>query len=232
MRLNKFIALSGITSRRKADQLILDGEVKVNGKIVTTPGVDITPKDKVNVSGKLIRPQKHQYFIFNKPTKVITSINDPQRRATVADYFKSEKNRLFPVGRLDYETSGLLLITNDGDFANRLMHPSYNKEKTYIAEIDKELSKKEIEKFESGIYIDKKKTAPAKLIFQKRKLNNFRYKIVIHEGRNRQIRKMFSKLNANIKTLKRVQIGSIKLGDLPVGRYRKLTQKEYKMLLE
>ncbi len=231
MRLNKYIALAGVTSRRKADELILDGSVKVNGKVVVTPGIDVQSTDRVIVLGRKIRVKDYEYFVFNKPTKVVSSVSDPKNRKTIIDFFLSEKVRLFPVGRLDYDSSGLIFVTNDGDFANRLTHPSYVKDKVYIVEVDKKLTEKELQKFANGIVIDRKKTSKSKIVFQKRKLHNFKYKVTIHEGRNRQIRKMFLALKIKVVNLKRVEIAQIKLGNLPTGSYRKLTPKEYKILM-
>ena len=232
MRLNSYIAKSGITSRRKADKLIFEGKIKVNGKTVSNPAIDIGEKDKVEFNGKILKPQEYKYFIFNKPVKVITTANDPQGRKTVLDFFKKEKIRLFPVGRLDYDTSGLIFVTNDGEFSNKLMHPSKNKNKIYIVTSDKFLKKEALTRFSKGIIIEDRKTSASKIYFLKKTSDGYVYKVIIHEGFNRQIRKMFDYFGAKVKKLKRIEIAGVKLKNLKEGEYRELTKKEYETLME
>ncbi len=233
MRLNLYIAKSGVASRRKADELIFNGEIKVNNSVVKNPAVKIdTDKDKVFYKNKLLKPEKYKYFIFNKPVNTVTTVKDPQKRKTIIDFFKKENTRLFPVGRLDYDTTGLLFVTNDGEFSNKLMHPSKNKNKVYIAGVDKALLPKEISMFKKGIRIDNKKTSDSNIVFLKKNGKLFNYKVTIHEGMNRQIRKMFKFFGSNVIKLKRIEISGVKLGNLKEGEYRVLSKSEYNKLME
>jgi len=233
MRLNLYIAKSGIASRRKADELIFNGKIKVNNLVVKTPGIKIdTDKDIVIYKNKLLKLQKYKHFIFNKPLNVVTTVKDPQNRKTVIDYFKNEDTRLFPVGRLDYDTSGLLFITNDGEFSNKLMHPSKNKNKVYIVSVNKPLTPREITIFKKGIKIENKKTSNSDIVFLRKVGKLFTYEVTIHEGMNRQIKKMFKFFGTNVIKLKRVEIAGIKLGNLKEGEYKVLSKLEYNKLME
>jgi 23S rRNA pseudouridine2605 synthase len=233
VRINKFISQSGFCSRRKAEEYILNGDVFINNICVKDLSTQIDPtKDSVTICGKTITQEKKlHYILFNKPKYVVTTLSDPQKRETVSKYFKKFSERLYPVGRLDYESEGALIMTNDGDFANKMMHPSFEKVKTYSVVVDRKLSELEIKKFSSGIVIDDKITSKSSIKFDKKLFNNFQYIVQIHEGRNRQIRKMFAFFNSNVVELKRIAIGSIEIGNLKSGEYRYLTKEEINSLL-
>jgi pseudouridine synthase len=230
-RLNKIISQAGISSRRKADELIKNGLVKVNNKVVKDLGtkVDIT-KDKITVQGfnlKLNFKPRKIYYALHKPLHVISSRKDEKGRKTVIDLIQSNQY-LYPVGRLDYDSTGLVIITNDGELANELMHPSNKIYKTYIVTLDKDFVKDDLIKIKKGIKLSDGYTLPAKA----RLLNDSsnRLEVSIYEGRNRQIRRMFEALNYKVIKLKRVQIGKINLGDLPPGGYRNLNKEEISWL--
>ena len=222
-RLQKFISRAGITSRRHAEELILAGSVKVNGKIVREMGVKVDPaKDKVEVNGKKIQEQKLIYLVMNKPKRYMTTRNDPERRKTVFDLLPATlKNVVWPVGRLDFNTEGLLIFTNDGELTQLLAHPSAEHEKEYEVVLDKELSAGRIEKIQTGMMIEGKQTAPAKL-----RVNGTTVFITIHEGWNRQVRKMFSAFGLTVRNLKRIRIGKLKLNNLQLGEYMMVQKKD------
>jgi 23S rRNA pseudouridine2605 synthase len=214
-RLQKFMSGAGIASRRHAEEMILAGLVKVNGKVVKQLGTKIDPnKDKVLVNGKKVEPRKSFiYLAMNKPKRYVTTRKDPRARKTVFDLLPPElKNVVWPVGRLDFHTEGLLLFTNDGDLTQKLTHPSFEHEKEYEVKLDKEMSEGKIEKIENGMIIDGKKTSPAKV-----RGEGTTVYLTIHEGMNRQVRKMFGELRFTVQNLKRIRIGKLKLGDLPSG---------------
>jgi 23S rRNA pseudouridine2605 synthase len=222
-RLQKYISQAGIASRRHAEQLITAGKVKVNGKVVTELGTKVdAAKDKVEVDNKKIQLQKLTYLIMNKPKRTMTTRHDPRARKTVFDLLPSNlRNVVWPVGRLDFDTEGLLLFTNDGELTQTLTHPSNEHEKEYEVVLDKELSAGRIEKIETGMMIDGKKTSPAKL-----RTNGTTVYITIHEGMNRQVRKMFGSLGYTVRNLKRVRIGKLKLNDLAPGQFKAIEKKE------
>ena len=234
VRLQKYIAMCGEASRRAAEELILSGKVSVNGNIITEQGVKVEiGADKVTVSGKLIKPEQNNYYIMlNKPLGYISSTKDQFDRPTVTDLIKDEiKARIFPVGRLDYDTEGLLLMTNDGDFAYKITHPKHNVEKTYIAAIKGGLTEAKINKLRRGVTLsDGFLTAPADVRIIDAKAGNTLVKITIHEGKNRQVRRMFEAVGSGVVALKRVSINGINLGNLPVGRWRHLTSHEISKL--
>lgn len=222
-RLQKIISSAGIASRRHAEKLILAGKVKVNGKIVTELGskADLE-KDKIEVNGKAIKSVKHVYILFNKPKKYITTRHDPQNRKTVFDLLpKDLRNIVWPVGRLDFNTEGLLVLTNDGGLTQILTHPSKEHEKEYEVVLDKELSEGKIEKLRQGMFLDGKKTAPAQV-----RVDGTKVYLTIHEGWNRQVRKMFSAFGFTVRSLKRIREGKLKLGNLPTGEFRYLAKDE------
>ena len=225
MRLNKFIADAGICSRRKADEMIKEGRVTVN-KQEAIIGMEITPEDVVRVDGERIRVNVvHEYYMLNKPKRVLCSNEDKFGRKLAIDYIKSKK-RLFTYGRLDYMTEGLIIISNDGEVYNHVMHPRKKLYKSYIAKLDREIEEKDMDALKYGVVIDGKRTAPAKV----KRIDKKEIRIAIFEGRNRQIRKMFETLGYNVDSLKRVKIGELTLGHLQVGDYRELTQEEVEYL--
>ena len=225
MRLNKFIADAGICSRRKADEMIKEGRVTVN-KQEAIIGMEITPEDVVRVDGERIRVNVvHEYYMLNKPKRVLCSNEDKFGRQLAIDYIKSKK-RLFTYGRLDYMTEGLIIISNDGEVYNHVMHPRKKLYKSYIAKLDREIEEKDMDVLKYGVVIDGKRTAPAKV----KRIDKKEIRIAIFEGRNRQIRKMVEILGYTVNSLKRVKIGELSLGNLQVGDYRKLTEEEVKYL--
>ncbi len=230
MRLQKYLAHCGIASRRKSEELIKKGLVKVNGKIVTEMGYKIDlSNDQVMYDGEVVTPEvKHVYIMLNKPEGVITSSKDQFNRETVLDLVKTEY-RIYPVGRLDYDTSGLILLTNDGEFANQMMHPNYKVPKTYHALVKGSPNSSEIMQFETGLLIDGQYTQPASLDILKSERNSL-LKIIISEGRNRQVRKMCEAIGHPVIKLKRVAIGNITLGSLEKGQWRYLKNEEIKEL--
>lgn len=230
MRLNKFIAASGITSRRKADQLIAAGEISLNGKVITELGTEVFENDIVTYKGQIINEEKSKiYLMLNKPPKYLSSVSDDRDRKTVIDLVKNTySERLYPVGRLDYETEGLLILTNDGDITNKLTHPKHHIKKTYLVKTDKPITKEIISNLENGVLIDDYMTKKAELKLDIK--NNNQCEITIGEGRNRQVRKMFASQGLEVVYLKRLSMGDLKLGSLEIGKTRELTQKEISYL--
>jgi 23S rRNA pseudouridine2605 synthase len=230
IRINKFISSNGILSRRKSDEYILQGRITINGITISEPGYSVNPEtDKIRIDGELVKLNlKKVYLILNKPLRTISSLSDERQRLTVIDLIKI-KERIFPVGRLDYDTSGLLILTNDGEFANQMMHPKFKISKTYFVNISKPLEDKYKEKLMQGVLIDHKKTEPSTIRFLNQKDKQSLY-ITIREGRNRQVRKMFEKHGYFVRKLHRVEYGNLKLEDLPEGKWRYLTAKELEEL--
>lgn len=225
MRLNKYIADADVCSRRKADEMIKEGRVTVNKKEASL-GMDISPDDVVRVDGERIRINTvYEYYMLNKPKRVICSNEDRFGRRLAIDYIKSKK-RLFTYGRLDYMTEGLIIISNDGEVYNHVMHPRKKLYKSYIAKLSREVEEKDIEAWKHGVVIDGKRTAPAKV----KKLDKKEVRIAIFEGRNRQIRKMVEILGYTVDSLKRVKVGELTLGHLQPGDYRALTEEEINYL--
>lgn len=228
VRLQKYLADCGIASRRKSEQLIIDGKIKVNGIIIQELGKKIDDKKDIIYYNdkKVIKDNKFIYIMLNKPRGCVTTVNDQFGRTTVMDYIKDIDERLYPIGRLDYDTSGLLLLTNDGDLAYKLTHPKHNIKKVYIAQICGTPTTEEIKKFESGLYIDNYKTSPAKIEIVKQDVKYTSVKIEIWEGRNRQVKKMCQAINHPVINLKRIAIANLSLKDLKKGDYRHLTKEE------
>jgi len=226
-RLQKLLAHAGITSRRKAEELIVAGRVSVNGRTITELGSKADLEvDKVKVDGRVIsEPKHHLYIALHKPKNVVSTVHDPEGRQTVMSFFKGMHERIYPVGRLDYASEGLLLLTNDGDFANRLLSPTSHVTKTYLAKVNGALTAEQEETFRRGIPMHGRKTAPAglKLI---RPGENPWYEVRLVEGRQNQIRIMFKHFGRLVEKLKRVKIGFLDLGDLKPGAYRTLTRTE------
>lgn len=233
IRLQKYLSECGVASRRKSEELIADGKVKVNGKSARI-GDKVDPKrDKVTVSGKKVKNvNKSVYIMLNKPRGYITTMKDEKNRKCVSELVEDIGVRVYPVGRLDRESEGLLIMTNDGDFANALTHPSKHVAKTYRVTIRPGINKEQIAQFCRGIEIDGKITQPAELKVIEEQENRTVAEVTIYEGRNRQIRKMFEELNIEVARLKRIKVGSLKLGMLKQGAYRELTPAEVEALLE
>lgn len=230
-RLQKYLAGCGIASRRKCEEYILQGRVKVNGKVVKELGVKINPDvDIIEFDDKIVRrEEKKVYIMLYKPAGYITSVKDPFGRPTVLDLVKV-KERIYPVGRLDFDTSGLLLLTNDGELANILMHPKHEIVKTYVAKIKGIPTKEEMERFENGLIIDGRKTAKAKIRILNVKNGTSVVEIQIHEGRNRQVKKMCKAIGHPVIALKRTKIGELELKGLKPGEWRYLTEDEIRYL--
>ncbi len=231
MRINKYIAQAGIASRRKADELIQNGNVKVNGAVLKEPGYEVKPEDKVEVNGSLIASsQKMEYVLINKPLGMVTTVSDDRDRATVMDVVADIDARLFPVGRLDYNTSGALIMTNDGDLAYRLTHPKHEVYKTYRARVSGILSAEKVSRLRKGVDIGGFVTSPARVNIIRGTKHSTIVEISIHEGKNRQVRKMFKAVGNPVQELTRIAIGEIRLGHLKEGHYRKLNREEIEYL--
>ncbi|ULG73383.1 pseudouridine synthase [Macrococcus brunensis] len=231
-RLQKVIARSGVTSRRKAEALIEEGKVTVNGEVIKTLGTKVKPSDRIEVEGIPLENPDKVYILFHKPTKVITSVSDDKGRTVVTDFFPQLEERVFPVGRLDYDTSGLLLLTNDGEFANQMTHPRYKVKKKYVAKLKGYLLREQVRQLEKGIMLEDGKTAPAivKVKSQDREKNSTLVEITISEGRNRQVRRMFSHFGHEVVKLSRVEYGPLNLKGLNAGDARDLSPHEVKTL--
>lgn len=225
-RLNKYLASCGVGSRRECDKLIQNGEVKVNGKIATL-GTTVAETDRVTVRGKRVAQKpKNFYVMLHKPKGYVTTVKDELGRKTVMDLVADVPARLFPVGRLDYDTEGLLLLTNDGDVANKLTHPKNKVEKTYVARLSGSLTQAERLQLQTGVTVDGLLTAPAKVAVLERDEHHTRVEISVTEGRNHQIKKMFEYVGKEVEFLKRVSVGELHLGGLRRGSYRFLNDKE------
>ena len=233
MRLQKYLAECGIASRRKCEEYIIQGKVEVNGKIVTELGTKIDfEKHKIKFNNKEIKPEKkHVYILLNKPIGYVTTADDQFGRDTVLDLVKV-KERIVPVGRLDMYTSGALILTNDGDFVYKVTHPKHEINKTYNATLKGIIQSDEVEKLRNGVKIDDYTTKPAKVKILKTDTEKdiSRIEITIHEGKNRQVRKMCEAIGRNVIALHRSKIGSINVKDLPLGKWRYLTSKEVKSI--
>jgi 23S rRNA pseudouridine2605 synthase len=226
-RLQKILSEMGIVSRRKAEELILEGRVTVNGRIATIGMKADLTRDHIKVDGKLlIRPEPKVYIMFNKPKDVVTSLYDPEGRLTVKDFLKGVKYRVFPVGRLDYDSEGLLLLTNDGDFAHAVLHPSKKIPKTYLVKLKGFLKEDEIEKLRAGIKLTDGMTALAKVQRVRKTENNSWLEITIYQGKKRQIRRMLEKVGHEVLKLRRIRIDGLEMGNLKPGAYRYLTPDE------
>lgn len=230
-RLQKILAEYGIASRRKAEELIREGRVTVNGQVAQLGQKADPERDYIKVDGKLlIKPEPKVYYAFYKPRKVITSLIDPQGRPTVKDFLKGIKFRVYPVGRLDFDSEGLILLTNDGELAYRVMHPSSEIEKTYLVKVDGLIEPETIEKLRKGVKIEGRLAVPVSVHLVRRLKANSWIKITLHEGKKRQIRKMLEKVGHPVIRLIRVAIDGVKLGQLKPGQYRPLTKEELQTL--
>ena len=226
-RLQKYIAEAGYTSRRKAEELIKEGKVEVDGKIVKELGTKVSGKERIIVEGNLLKKEEKEYYLLNKPREVITSVSDDKNRKTVVDLIETDK-RIYPVGRLDYDTTGVLLLTNDGEFANILMHPNDKVEKVYMAKLNGIIKGEQINKLKEGIELDGQivKASRVKLKKVNEKTNTCMVQITIHEGKNHQVKKMFESVGFLVDKLKREKVAFFDLKDLQSGEFRKLTPKE------
>lgn len=224
MRLQKYLAQAGIASRRKAEELIAAGEIKVNGRVHRQMGYVVKPNDRVTYQGKVVAPIKrfeHEYWAFFKPGGIVSTVSDPQGRKTIMAFYKGER-RVYPVGRLDYDSEGLMILTTDGDYAHRMMHPKFEQKKVYLAQLSRDLSDEEIATLRRGVVIDDYQTRPIGLTRLDEKL----IQVELKEGRNRQIRKMLALFDVAVIKLRRIRFGKIQLGNLKPGQMRPLTKEE------
>lgn len=232
MRLNKFLANAGVASRRKCDDIILSGAVAVNGKTVNELGVVINEKkDKITVEGRVVKlPSSFVYIKLNKPKGYACTANDEKGRKTIYDLVNCEE-RLFSIGRLDYDTEGLIILTNDGDFANKVAHPRYNTEKEYRVTVEGEIKESELAVMRKGVVVEGERMPSAKVEWLSFEKGFTKLSVVIDEGQNRQVRRMFDAIGKSIKLLKRVRIGGVHLGGLSRGEYKDLTEEELNLLV-
>lgn len=230
-RLQKVIASSGLTSRRKAEELIIAGKVKVNGQVVTELGTKVSQSDQIEVNNQLIGKESKEYYLLNKPRGVITSTSDDKNRKTVIDLINTSA-RIYPVGRLDYDTTGVLLLTNDGEFANIIMHPASEIDKVYLAKLEGIIKGEQINRLKEGVLIDNipVKASRVKLKKINSEANTSMVEITIHEGKNHQVKKMFEAVGYHVEKLTRKRVGIFDLKDLKSGEYRKLTPKEVQII--
>ena len=227
MRINKYISQSGACSRRKADELVLNGNVKVNGAVMKEPGYDVKEDDRVTVNGKLVEgAEKPVYYLLNKPMGYVTTVSDDKDRPTVIDLMGDVEKRVFPVGRLDYNTTGALIMTNDGSLTYHVSHPKHEVYKTYLVLVSGQVSKERLWKLRKGVDIGGYVTKPAIVNLVKESKNSTVLEISICEGKNRQVRKMCRAVGHPVQELERIAIGEINLGHLREGAYRKLTKRE------
>ena len=227
MRLQKYLASCGVASRRAAEKLIADGHVSVDGNVVREMGVSVEDGQTVRVDGNVVHPEEEKHYIlYHKPAGEVTTVTDPEGRATVLDKFRDYPVRLYPVGRLDYDSEGLLLLTNDGELTKRMLHPSCEVEKVYLARVSNQVTIEEAKRMEHGVLVDGRMTSRAKAHILNIKPMYTDMLITIHEGRNRQVRKMVEQIGHNVVMLRRIRFGPLKLGELPRGMWRPLTQEE------
>lgn len=230
-RLQKVIANSGICSRRKAEEMIISGKVMVNGNVVTELGIKVDSKDEILVDGKLLEKEEKVYFLLNKPRGVVTTVSDDRGRKTVVDLIQTDA-RIYPIGRLDYDTTGVLLLTNDGEFANLLMHPKSEVDKVYLAKVKGIATGKQVKQLENGVVIDNVKVSSSRVKIKKinREKEESFIAITIHEGKNHQVKKMLQQVGLDVIKLNREQFSFLTVGNLKSGEYRKLTTKEVHQL--
>ena len=233
-RLQKVIAEAGIASRRKAEKMIVAGRVKVDGHVVTKLGTKVDTFSNITVDDEPIERESLHTYLFYKPRGVVSTAEDDRGRKTVVDYFEDLPYRLYPVGRLDYDTSGLLILTNDGDFANQMMHPRYKVDKTYVAKVEGLITPDSIKKLRNGVVIDGKTTsrARAKILSRDAKKNTSIVSLTIHEGRYHQVKKMFDAVGHKVQKLSRTTYGTLTLDGLTSGEYRELSHNEVRELLK
>lgn len=232
MRINKYIAHAGVASRRKAEELIKQGLVTLNGQVVTELATTVKSGDRVEVEGQPIYNEEKVYYLLNKPRRVISSVRDDKGRQTVVDLLPEVKERIYPVGRLDWDTSGLLILTNDGDFTDKMLHPRHEIDKVYVARVKGLASKDNLRPLTKGIVIDGKKTQPARyrIVKTDREKNRSVVELTIHEGRNHQVKKMFEAVGLMVDKLSRTRFGTLDLSGLNSGEARRLNKKEISQL--
>lgn len=230
-RLQKIIAQSGIASRRKAEELIKEGKVKVNGKVITELGTKVNTSDTIEVNNKILEKETKEYYLLNKPRGVITSTSDEKGRKTVIELINTSA-RIYPVGRLDYDTTGALLLTNDGEFANILMHPTSEVDKVYLAKLEGIIKGEQINQLKDGVMLDDVlvKASRVKLKKVNQESNTCMVEITIHEGKNHQVKRMFEAVGYHVEKLTRERIGIFQIKDLKSGEYRKLSPKEVQIV--
>ena len=233
-RLQKILSRAGIASRRAAEQMILDGRVTVDGKIITELGAKFDINiNKISVDNKPISLTEEKiYILLNKPQNVLSSAKDDRGRTTVVDLINDVNERIYPVGRLDYDTEGLILLTNDGELMNSLLHPKYQINKTYLAKVTGNVTKDKLYKLQNGIQLDDGLTAPAIVRVVGKSNTEAKIEITIHEGRNRQVRRMFAAIDCEVKKLKRIKFANLTIHDLKIGQYRRLTETELENLYQ
>ena len=233
VRLQKALAQAGVASRRASEELIAAGRVEVNGKVVTEQGIRVDPeRDTIRVDGSRIPPpRRHLYLVLNKPRGVVSTMDDPDGRPTLEQYVP-RRQRLFHVGRLDTDTEGLLILTNDGDFANKLAHPSHEVPKTYLVEVEGLLDNKTLRRLEKGLTLEDGPIKPDKVKLVTRAESRSMVQITLHSGRNRIVRRMFDSVGHPVRRLSRISIGPVRLGQLAVGETRELTREELGALLD
>lgn len=234
MRLQKYLAMSGVASRRTSEKLIAEGHVAVNGHVTTEMGVQVDENtDRVTVNGVQVHLEEEKHYLaYYKPIGEVTTSSDPEGRPTVMDKFRDYPVRLYPVGRLDFDSEGLLLLTNDGDLMNRLLHPSREVDKTYLAKVSNRVEEEAIRRLRAGVQLDGRLTSPAKVRLVRYESFATVLLVTIHEGRYRQVRRMFEAVGHQVVQLKRVGFASVQLGDLPRGQWRQLTPQEIRKLKE
>ena len=235
-RLQKYLAECGVASRRKSEELILEGHVSVNDQIVKELGIKISENDIVKLDGVVVQREEHVYYVLNKPVGYITTVKDEKNRPTILDLFSEndKKNRIYPVGRLDFDTSGVLLVTNDGAFSNKLTKANFEIEKEYVARVEGLVTKYEIFELKKGVTLStgyKTKPCKARVISSDKRNNTSLLNIIIHEGKNHQVRLMCDAIGHPVKKLTRVRVGNITLDDIPRGCYRRLKIHEVKELM-
>jgi pseudouridine synthase len=234
VRLNKFLSQAGIASRREADRLIAEGRVKVNNQVVQKLGYKVDDQvDRIEINGREVHKEQNlMYLMLNKPKGYLVTLKDSFGRPTVMNLVSNLKKRVFPVGRLDFDSEGLLLLTNDGELANRLTHPRYNIKKTYLVKVKGEPDSAKLSKLKKGVFLDGKKTAPAKVTLLESNPKRSFLRIEIHEGRKREVRRMFEFIGHRVLKLVRVDFAGLKIGKLKSGTWRFLRQQEIKKLKE
>ncbi len=231
MRLQKYLAQAGVASRRKCEEMIAQGRVAVNGAVIAEMGVQVAPEDQVTLDGRPVQPEERLYYIlYHKPVGEVSTANDPEGRRTVLDRFKGFPARLYPVGRLDYDSEGLLLLTNDGELTQRMLHPKGEVDKTYLARVDGDVPLEAIRSLRGGVELDGHDTSPAHVRVIRQTDVETVLLMTIHEGRNRQVRRMLESVGRRVLMLRRVRFGPLELGDLKRGEWRELSAEEVRRI--